>query len=113
MKTTNSAELFSKQPEINTEDPKNTQIVKYYVIGGQYERYNYGGTETVEGAKRLAAASLEYWDNHEGWHKPLIYRAEDCEEYENSFGLDFYPKDFTDPYMMWSYRKKRWVKFAP
>lgn len=54
--------------------------VKYYVIGGQYEAFNYGGTPTLLGAKRLARKRMEYWDNWQGWHTPAIYAAEDCEE---------------------------------
>ena len=55
----------------------------YYVIGGQYESVCYGGTLTLLGAKRLAGKNVEYWDNWQGWHKPLIYRAEDTEEIES------------------------------
>ena len=51
--------------------------INYYVIGGQYESYCYGGTPTLIGAKRLASRNMEYWDNWQGWHKPKIYRAED------------------------------------
>lgn len=52
----------------------------YYVIGGQYETYCYGGTPTLLGAKRLATKNMEYWDNYQGWHKPSIYKAEDTAE---------------------------------
>lgn len=55
----------------------------FYVIGGQYESHCYGGTPTLIGAKRLATKNEEYWDNWQGWHKPLIYRAEDTEEIES------------------------------
>lgn len=55
----------------------------FYVIGGQYETCCYGGTPTLVGAKRLATKNEEYWDNWQGWHKPLIYRAEDTEEIES------------------------------
>lgn len=51
----------------------------YYVIGGQYESCCYGGTPTLLGAKRLANAHAEYWDNWQGWHTPSIYAAEDTE----------------------------------
>ena len=50
---------------------------KYWVIGGQYESYCYGGAPTLVGAKRLATKSVEYWNNWQGWHKPAIYKAED------------------------------------
>ena len=56
----------------------------YYVIGGQYERYCYGGTPTLIGAKRLATKSKEYWDNWQGWHTPAIYRTEDTQVVESS-----------------------------
>ena len=63
--------------------------VKYYVIGGQYRSYCYGGTPTLLGAKRLANKNFEYWDNWQGWHKPKIYRAEDTFEFFDSFyGFD-------------------------
>ena len=51
----------------------------YYVIGGQYEYYCYGGCPTLIGAKRLATKNMEYWDNWQGWHKPRIYAANDTE----------------------------------
>lgn len=51
--------------------------IKYYVIGGQYRYFCYGGTPTLQGAKRLANKNREYWDNWQGWHTPCIYRAED------------------------------------
>ena len=61
----------------------------YYVIGGQYRAYCYGGTPTLLGAKRLANRNEEYWDNWQGWHKPKIYRAEDTEEiYDSFYGFD-------------------------
>lgn len=53
--------------------------MNYYVIGGQYETYCYGGTPTLIGARRLAAKNMEHWDNWQGWHKPKIYKAEDTE----------------------------------
>lgn len=52
---------------------------KFAVIGGQYERYYYGTTATLIGAKRLATKNEEYWDNWQGWHKPAIYRIEDTD----------------------------------
>ena len=56
----------------------------YYVIGGQYESYCYGGTPTLIGAKRLANKNREYWDNWQGWHTPQIYRADDTQVIESS-----------------------------
>ncbi len=65
--------------------------IKYYVIGGQYYRYNYGGAATLEGAKRLASKNMEHWDNWQGWHYPDIYDARDCSEERNFFGLQMLP----------------------
>ena len=55
----------------------------YYVIGGQYASFCYGGAPTLIGAKRLARKSAEYWDNWQGWHTPEIYRAEDTKVIES------------------------------
>lgn len=52
----------------------------YAVIGGQYETYYYGSTETLLQAKRLATRNKEYWDNWQGWHTPKIYKIEDTKE---------------------------------
>lgn len=51
--------------------------INYYVIGGQYESLCYGGAPSLMGAKRLANKNSEYWDNWQGWHTPMIYKAED------------------------------------
>ena len=59
---------------------------KYVVIGGQYMQCCYGARPTLLGAKRLAGANCEYWDNWQGWHVPKIYRAEDCETIETETG---------------------------
>ena len=56
----------------------------YYVIGGQYETYCYGGAPTLIGAKRLANKSKEYWDNWHGWRTPAIYKAEDTQVVESN-----------------------------
>lgn len=76
----------------------------YYVIGGQYESYCYGGTPTLLGAKRLANKNREYWDNWQGWHTPRIYRAEDIKVIESNGRILSYdgekiriPKDFAEP----------------
>lgn len=52
----------------------------YYVIGGQYEYFCYGGAPTLIGAKRIANKNCEYWDNWQGFHTPKIYAAADTEE---------------------------------
>lgn len=69
----------------------------YYVIGGQYASYCYGGTPTLIGAKRLANKSAEYWDNWQGWHIPKIYKAEDVRECKNFYGETFCPIDGAMP----------------
>lgn len=55
---------------------------RYYVIGGQYEPYCYGGTPTLLGGKRLAGRNMEHWDNCQGWHRPHVYKGEDVIEAE-------------------------------
>ena len=54
----------------------------YQVIGGQYESHWYGESDSLRGAKIIAERNKEYWDNWKGWHKPKIYKAEDCEDIE-------------------------------
>ena len=56
---------------------------KYQVIGGQYEQCWYGESDSLRGAKIIATRHMEYWDNWAGWHKPRIYRAEDCRDVES------------------------------
>lgn len=56
-----------------------TSKINYYVIGGQYNCVNYGGCETLLGAKRKATQNAEYWDNWQGWHTPAIYDASDID----------------------------------
>ena len=82
--------------------------INYYVIGGQYQYYNHGGTPTLLGAKRLATKCMEYWDNWQGWHKPDIYKAEDCVLGINLYGTDFYPKCNAQAYMVWDEYTKKW-----
>ena len=61
---------------------------RYQVVGGQYTYRNYGESDSVHGAKCIAAKHDEYWDNWQGWHRPLIYRIEDCFACEGTY----YPK---------------------
>lgn len=82
--------------------------INYYVIGGQYERYNHGGAATLLGAKRLAAKSDEYWDNWQGWHRPAIYAAADCEELSNFYGTQVLPTAEAQPVATWD--GKKWVE---
>lgn len=56
---------------------------KYQVIGGQYESHWYGESDSLRGARCIATRNTEYWDNWQGWHKPLIYAAEDVAEIES------------------------------
>lgn len=51
----------------------------YQVIGGQYEQYWYGESDTLRGAKIIATRHEEYWDNWQGWHTPRIYAADDVQ----------------------------------
>ena len=69
----------------------------YYVIGGQYASFCYGGAPTLIGAKRLARKSAEYWDNWQGWHIPDIYRAEDVRDITNFYGDTKAPTDGAMP----------------
>jgi len=70
-----------------------TKKNNFYVIGGQYESYCYGGAHTLIGAKRMANRNQEYWDNWQGWHTPAIYYAEDTEPCNNFYGVGRCPKD--------------------
>jgi hypothetical protein len=70
---------------------------KYVVIGGQYDRYNYGSAATLTGAMRIASKHVENWDNWQGPHVPVIYRMEDCEMAENFFGPQMLPKSDATP----------------
>lgn len=56
---------------------------KYQIIGGQYESYWHGESDSLHGARVIAGQNKEYWDNWQGWHTPQIYRAEDVEEIES------------------------------
>lgn len=77
---------------------------QYQVIGGQYESYWYGESDSLHGAKIIAGKHKEYWDNWQGWHTPRIYKAEDCEEIEAKGCITHIdgaiirvPKDFAEP----------------
>ena len=82
--------------------------INYYVIGGQYQGFNCGGTPTLLGAKRLAGKNEEYWDNWAGWHRPDIYAAEDCEEVTNFYGTQMLPKENAEPVAVWNKEEGRW-----
>ena len=70
------------------------RMKKYQVIGGQYVFCRKGESDTLRGAKIIAGKNLEYWDNWQGWHRPNIYKAEDCIQGEPSqFNFSgIYPK---------------------
>lgn len=74
--------------------------VNYYAIGGQYYYHCYGGAATLTGAKRIASANAEYWDNWQGWHIPSVYRAEDTEQAEDG---SRYPRNGARPVAVASY----------
>ena len=69
----------------------------FYIIGGQYQAFCYGARPTLIGAKRLATASVEYWDNWQGWYIPKIYRAADIRPCVNFYGETFCPVDGAQP----------------
>ena len=75
--------------------------INYYVIGGQYFNYCYGGTKTLIEAKRLATKNEEYWDNWAGWHKPAIFSKENCDANGN-------PKYGALAAAFWDKWNKRW-----
>ena len=81
---------------------------KYVVIGGQYQSYAYGEADTLVGAKRIATANVEYWDNWHGWHYPAIYRAEDVEPINNFYGEGYAPAFGAIPVATRAYGE-RWV----
>ena len=83
--------------------------VNYYVIGGQYQSYCYGGCETLLGAKRNARKHEENWDNWQGWHTPAIYAAEDCREVENFYGAQIAPIPGRYPVAVYDSDSKRWA----
>lgn len=80
---------------------------KFYVIGGQYAAYCYGGAQTRLGAKRLAGKNAEYWDNWQGWHIPAIYRAEDVRPVVNFYGESFAPCEGARPVAAAEYNNGR------
>ena len=58
---------------------------RFLVIGGQYNFVFYGLKATERSAKILATKNAEYWDNWQGWHKPVIYElAEEIELAKNA-----------------------------
>lgn len=86
---------------------------KYYVIGGQYEAYCYGGADTLLGAKRIAGKHDEYWDNWQGWHRPAIYKAEDCEEAATICcpSGTMIPKLYAVPVAAYDMHTEKWINY--
>lgn len=80
---------------------------RYYVVGGQYQSFCYGGTPTLLGAKRLASRNVEYWDNWQGWHVPAIFRAEDVRRADNYYGVTTVPVDGVNPVAVAHYNNGR------
>ena len=83
--------------------------INYYVIGGQYHQYCYGGSETLRGAKLIAAKNDEHWDNWQGWHRPKIYAAGDCVLANTEFfGEQMVHKSGVSPVAVYDMDRKRW-----
>ena len=83
--------------------------INFYVIGGQYSSYCYGGSISLLGAKQMAAKHDEYWDNWQGWHRPNVFAAEDCVLAETQFyGEQMVPKPGTFPVATYDMDQKRW-----
>lgn len=81
---------------------------QYVVIGGQYDSYCYGDSDTLHGAKMIATKALEHWDNWQGFHYPAIYRREDVRPCCNFYGEMYCPKDFASPIATRNYGE-RWT----
>lgn len=85
--------------------------INFYVIGGQYHRYCYGGTKTLTAAKQLAAKHDEFWDNFGGWHRPRIYAASDCVLAETQFyGEQMVPAPYRLPVAEYDMTGRKWKK---
>ena len=82
---------------------------KYYVIGGQYRHHIYGSFDSLHAAKVCATKHEEYWDNWQGWHKPSVYRKEDCSLQENFYGTGMYPTYGMEPVAYWDNDYKKWI----
>lgn len=76
---------------------------KYVVIGGQYQSYYCGESDSLHGAKIIAAKNMEYWDNWAGWHYPKIYLSEDVEPTVNFFGAGYAPIPGANPVAIRTY----------
>lgn len=80
--------------------------MRYAIIGGQYQSYSYGFARTLEGAKRIASAHMEYWDNWAGWHYPAIYKEDDVKKIINFYGPGYAPKEYAQPIATRRYGEK-------
>ena len=88
----------------------------YQVIGGQYESHWYGESDSLRGAKTIASKHTEYWDNWQGWHKPLIYAACDVAEVISKGRITTHDgavirvaKDDAQPVAHWDDSGKKWI----
>ena len=82
---------------------------KYQVSGGKYRYTNYGGSDTLRGAKIIASRNEE---KALGLSiKPRIYLASDCVECMEKGKLVPYPLYFANPVCVWD--GKTWEHFAP
>ena len=91
---------------------------RYQVIGGQYEPYWYGESDTLRREKIIATKHEEYLDNWRGWCKPNIYEAKDVEVItthgmitHNDGSTIRVPKDFANPVCLWNEENHRWYKY--
>ena len=83
---------------------------KYQIIGGQYFQVNYGETDSLLTAKRIATQHTEYWDNWQGWHKPKIFLSADCMDRDaHGEPCGPYRKPDAQPVAVWDDRKNRWI----
>ena len=85
------------------------KAINYYVIGGQYESYCYGGAATLLGAKRLAGKHVEHWDNWQGAYRPRIYAAKDCIKTKNFYGWQMVPGENAYPVAQYDSKTHRWI----
>lgn len=89
---------------------------KYQIIGGQYESHWYGESDSLHGAKCIAAKCEEYWDNWQGWRRPAIYAAENVTEIESVGRITSRDGQVIrvpsgPPAYVYDYESKTWNKF--
>ena len=79
---------------------------EYQVIGGQYNQKYYGESDSLHGAKMIAAKHDEYWDNWQGWNRPKIYRKEDCKIVDENI----YHELGAAPVARFNYAIRKWIQ---